>query len=57
MSLQLINKLILDHLRWLGYQLEARILEREFQEKRPNPQSDSSKLMGNYFYDNFMIIH
>ncbi len=50
MNLRFVNKLIIDHLRWSGYLLEARILEREFKVKKPNPQSEASKLMSNFFF-------
>lgn len=48
MNIKLVNKLIVDHLRFYGYHLEARILEREFNIKNPELQPHSSKLMGTF---------
>jgi len=44
MDLSTTNRLILEHLRFYGYQLAARILESEFKGKQPKEQTTSSRL-------------
>ncbi len=46
MDISTTNRLILEHLRFYGYQLAARIVESEFKGKQPKEQNTTSRLFG-----------
>ena len=56
MEVQQLNKLIVDHLRFYGYYLAARLVESEFKAKLPPANAGTSKLLGNSFNHHMKVL-